>query len=319
MQTGGASLTRLRTPVLLGLVLVAAATLSLYASSYTVIMVTNILMYVILTVSWALFSAPTGYISLATAAFFGVGIYTCAVLGTQLPLPAVILLAAAASFVLAAIVGAVTLRLKGVYFAFFTFGLVELIKNALLWYEVNITGLRGRFVVASDSVTIYYVILSILVLLLLTSYLLRRSRLGLALQAIGEAEDAAAHIGINVSAVRTFVFALSAVFAGAAGAAMATRWGYVDPYIAFDYTYSFTAITMAVFGGLGTVQGPVLGAVVFAFLREMLITRFPYIYMLAMGVVLVVTILYLPQGLTQLLLMAAGPLRRIRRVRRVSA
>jgi branched-chain amino acid transport system permease protein len=310
MQTSNASWVRLRTPVLLLVLLVAAATLSLYTSTYTVIMVTNILMYVILTVSWALFSAPTGYISLATAAFFGVGIYTSAILGGQLPLPLVILTAALASFVLAALVGALTLRLKGVYFAFFTFGLVELIKHVLLWYEVNITGLRGRFVVVSDPVTIYYVILGILVLLLLTGYFIRRSRVGLALQSIGQAEDAAAHIGINVSGVKTLVFALSAVFAGAAGAAMATRWGYVDPYIAFDYLYSFTAVAMAVFGGLGTFHGPMLGAVVFAFLRELLITRFPYIYMLVLGSVLVITILYLPEGLTELA--SKVPWRRLR-------
>ncbi len=319
MQIGRASWAKLGRPLSLLLLLVAAATLSFYASSYTVIMVTNILMYVILTVSWVLFSAPTGYISLATAAFFGIGIYTCAILGSHLPLPLVILVAAAASFVLAAVVGALTLRLKGVYFAFFTFGLVELVKNALLWYEVNITGLRGRFVVSSDSTTIYYVILVILVVLLLTSYQLGRSRLGLALQAIGQAEEAASHIGINVSAVRTLVFSLSALFVGAAGAAMATRWGYVDPYIAFDYTYSFTAIAMAVFGGLGTLHGPVLGSVVFAFLRELLITRFPYIYMLVMGLVLIVTILYLPQGLVELIGMAGKPLRRLRREHRVSA
>jgi branched-chain amino acid transport system permease protein len=310
MQTSNASWVRLRTPVLLLVLLVAAATLSLYTSTYTVIMVTNILMYVILTVSWALFSAPTGYISLATAAFFGVGIYTSAILGGQLPLPLVILTAALASFVLAALVGALTLRLKGVYFAFFTFGLVELIKHVLLWYEVNITGLRGRFVVVSDPVTIYYVILGILVLLLLTGYFIRRSRVGLALQSIGQAEDAAAHIGINVSGVKTLVFALSAVFAGAAGAAMATRWGYVDPYIAFDYLYSFTAVAMAVFGGLGTFHGPILGAIVFAFLRELLITRFPYIYMLVLGSVLVITILYLPEGLTELA--SKVPWRRLR-------
>jgi branched-chain amino acid transport system permease protein len=299
-----------RTPALGLVLLVALATMSLYASTYTVMLATNILMYVILTVSWVLFSAPTGYISLATAAFFGVGVYTSAILGGQLPLPLVILTAAAASFVLAALVGALTLRLKGVYFAFFTFGLVELIKHLLLWYEVSVTGLRGRFVVVNDSTTIYYVILVILLLLLLTSYLLRRSRFGLALQSIGQGEDAAAHIGINVSVVKTIVFALSAVFVGAAGAAMATRWGYVDPYIAFDYLYSFTAVAMAVFGGLGRFQGPILGAVVFAFLRELLITRFPYIYMLVMGLVLVVTILYLPEGLIELA--SKAPWRRLR-------
>jgi branched-chain amino acid transport system permease protein len=313
MQTGRVSWVRLRTPVLGVVLLLAMGTLSLYASAYTVIMVTNILLYVILTMSWVLFSAPTGYISLATAAFFGVGIYTSAILGELLPLPLVILTAGLAGFCLAALVGALTLRLKGVYFAFFTFGLVELIKYLLLWYEVNITGVRGRFVVLVDNVTIYYFILGILVILLLMSYLIRRSRIGLALQSIGEGELAAAHTGINVSAVKTIVFALSAVPVGAAGAAMATRWTYVDPYMAFDYLYSFTAVAMAVFGGLGRFEGPILGAVVFAFLRELLITRFPYVYMLVMGSLLVVTILYLPQGLVQLA--QISPWRRLRGTR----
>ncbi len=300
MQTGKVSWLRLRTPVLLLVLLAVMATLSLYASPYTVILATNVLLYVILTMSWVLFSAPTGYVSLATAAFLGMGIYTSAILGGKLPLAVVILAAALASFALAALVGALTLRLKGVYFAFFTFGLVELIKHLLLWYEIKVTGVRGRFVVSVDNVTIYYVILGILVILLLASYLLRRSRLGLALQCIGECEDAAAHTGINVSVVKTVVFALSGVFVGAAGAAMATRWTYVDPYIAFDYMYSFTPVVMAVFGGMGQFHGPILGAVVFALLREILITRFPYYYMFVLGLVLVVTILYLPQGLVGL-------------------
>jgi branched-chain amino acid transport system permease protein len=140
--------------------------------------------------------------------------------------------------------------------------------------------------------------------------LIRRSRLGLALRSIGESEEAASHTGINVSAVKTLVFALSAVFVAGAGAAMARRWGYVDPYIAFDYLYSFTAVAMAVFGGVGRFEGPILGAVAFAFLRELLITRFPYIYMLVMGLVLVVTILFLPQGLIELATKA--PWRRLR-------
>lgn len=297
MQTGKASWLRLRTPGLLLALLVAMATLTLYASTYTVLLATNILLYVILTLSWVLFSAPTGYISLATAAFFGVGIYTSAILGEHLALPLVILTAALASFTLAALVGILTLRLKGVYFAFFTFGLVELIKHLLLWYEVNVTGVRGRWVVSADNVMIYYVMLAILLILLLTCLLIRRSRLGLAVHCVGECEEAAAHSGINTSFVKTIVFALSAVFVGAAGAAMATRWTYVDPYIAFDYMYSFTPVVMAIFGGMRRFHGPILGAVVFAILREILITRFPYLYMFILGSLLVVTILYLPDGL----------------------
>ncbi len=288
-------------PGLIFIILVLLASLSLYASTYTVILVTDILMYVILTLSWVLFSAPTGYISLAPAAFFGVGIYTSAILGSRLPLPIVILAGGLASFCLALLVGALTLRLRGVYFAMFTFGLVELIKYFLLWYEVKFTGTRGRFVVLVDNTTIYYVMLIILVLLLLATYLIRRSRFGLALQSIGQCEEAAAHIGINVNVLKTVVFAISGTFIGAAGAIMATRWTYIDPYIAFNPLFSFMPVLMAIFGGLGQLYGPVLGAAIFAYLEEILITRFPYYYMLIFGVVLIVTILYLPEGLVGLM------------------
>lgn len=291
---------RLRGPALLGLALALLASLTLYASTYTVIFVTSVLMYVVLAMSWALFSGPTGYISLAPAAFFGVGIYTSAVLGWDLPLALVILLGALLSFLVALLVGMLTLRLKGIYFVIFTIGLVELIKNVLLWYEVNMTGTRGRFVVAVDNATIYHIMLGITVLLLLTAYLIRRSRFGLALQTIGEDEEAAAHMGVNVNPLKTITFAVSATFMGAAGAIMATRWSYVDPYIAFNPLFSFMPVLMAMFGGLGQFYGPVLGAVIFAYLEETLITRFPYYYMLIFGLVLVATILYLPSGLVAL-------------------
>src|SRR5512143_3244052 len=87
-----------------------------YMSSYTVILITNILMYVVLTLSWAIFSGPTGYISLAPAAFFGVGVYASAMLSSDLPLPMVVPIGGAASFILAYLVGSLTLRLKGMYF-----------------------------------------------------------------------------------------------------------------------------------------------------------------------------------------------------------
>lgn len=289
------------TPGAVLLLLILFATLVLYASTYTVILTTSIFMYVILTLSWVIFSAPTGYISLAPAAFFGVGIYTSAILGTELPLPIVILIGGLASSCLALFVGALTLRLRGIYFSIFTLGLVELIKHLLLWYEIKFTGTRGRFVILVDNTTIYYVMFIILVVLLLTAYLIRRSKYGLALRSIGEIEDAAAHTGVNVNALKTITFAISASFMGATGAIMATRWTYVDPYIAFNLLYSFMPVLMAIFGGMSQLYGPILGAVVFAYLEELLITRFPYYYMLTFGLILLIVIFYLPDGLVGLI------------------
>ncbi|NIS82424.1 MAG: branched-chain amino acid ABC transporter permease [Anaerolineales bacterium] len=284
-------------PGLLLVILGLLSTLTLYASIYTVILIISIFMYIILTVSWTIFSAPTRYISLAPAAFFGIGIYTSATLGTELPLVLVILIGALLSSFLALLIGALTLRLRGIYFTVFTFGLVELIKNLLLWYEIKFTGTRGRFVILVDNNTIYHTMLIILVVLLITAYLIRRSKYGLALWSIGEFEDAAAHSGVNVNALKTITFAISASFMGATGAIMATRWTYVDPYIAFNALYSFMVVLMAAFGGMGQLYGPVVGAAIFAYLEEVLITKFPYHYMLAFGLILLIVILFIPDGL----------------------
>lgn len=254
-------------------------------------------MYIVMTVSWAIFSGPTGYLSLATAAFFGAGIYTAAVLGKLLPLPAVIIIGGLVSFCIALIAGAFTLRLRGVYFAIFTLGLVELIKQLLLWYEVNITGTRGRFVILVDNTTIFYIMLIIFVILIITAYLIRQSKYGMALQSIGENEEAAVHIGINVTVLKILTFAISALFIGAAGAIMATKWTYIDPYIAFNINFNFLPVLMAIFGGLGQIYGPVIGAAIFAYLEELLITQFPYHYMLFFGIILVIVILFLPDGI----------------------
>jgi branched-chain amino acid transport system permease protein len=282
-------------------ILIALATLPLYGSLYSVILITTILMFIILTVSWVMFSGPTGYLSMASAAFFGVGIYASALLlpntGPVLPLLVVVLIGGIASGLVALGVGALTLRLRGIYFAIFTFGLVILILEVLNWWEHTVSHIRGRFVMIVGNDVIFYIMLAIFVVMMITHYLIRRSKFGLAMQSIGANEEAAAHRGINVTMVKVLTFALSAFFAGAAGAIWATKLTYVDPYVAFSILFSFLPILMAIFGGMGQIYGPVIGAAIFAYLQETLQTKFPYIYMLIFGIVLIAAILYLPDGL----------------------
>jgi branched-chain amino acid transport system permease protein len=227
---------------LLFLFLILLATLPRYVPPYFVILLTTIFMYVILTVSWTIFSGPTRYISLASAAFFGVGVYTSALLGKTLPLPVVIVAGSLFSFILALCIGLLTLRLRGMYFIIFTFSITELIRHFLLWWETTMTGTVGRWVVIVDHMVVYYVMLLIFVLVLLAAHLIKRSRFGLALRSIGEQEEAATHIGINATLVKTITFAISAFFMGATGAIMATKWKYIDPRIAFDPLLSFMPV-----------------------------------------------------------------------------
>ena len=279
------------------LMFLVLATIPLYVNPYLVILLTTVLMYIALTLGWAIFSGPTRYISLASAAFFGVGAYSSAVMGQVLPLPAVIVFGGLVSMILALLMGFLTLRLRGMYFIIFTFGVSELMRHFLLWWETNMKGTVGRFVVSVDHPTVYYLMLVIFAVTLLTSFLIGRSKYGLALRSIGEHEEAALHIGIHVTWLKTVTFAVSAFFMGAAGATMATRWTYIDPSIAFNPLFSFMPVLMAIFGGIGHLYGPVLGATIFALIEEVLITRFPYYYMLFFGIILIVVILFLPKGL----------------------
>jgi branched-chain amino acid transport system permease protein len=282
------------------LFIILLAFLPVYASGYPVILFASILMFAIMTVSWTIFSGTTGYISLAVAAFFGVGVYATAILGRTFPLPLVVLIGALLSTCLAAITGAITLRLRGIYFTIFTFGLVALMQTFILWWEININHLRGRMVIVIDNTMIYYYLLGIFIVLLLTAFFIRRSKWGLALQSIGLDEEATAHIGINVTLLKIIVFCISAIFVGAAGAVMATRWSYIDPYIAFNANYSFFPVLMAIFGGTGNLYGPIIGATIFAYLEETLLSRFPYYYMLVFGLVLIAAITFLPSGIVGL-------------------
>lgn len=283
------------------LVLVLLATIPLYVGPYPVILLTGVIMYVVITLSWAIFSGPTRYISLASAAFFGVGVYASAILGQALPLPILVAAGGLISFILALFIGLLTLRLKGMYFIIFTFGISELSRHFLLWWETNFMGTVGRFVIPIGHNTVYYVMLIIFIATLLTGYLIGRSRFGMALRSIGENEDAAAHIGISLVAFKTITFAISAFFMGAAGSIMATRWTYIDPTIAFNPLFSFMPVLMSIFGGVGRLYGPVLGATIFALLEEVLTTEFPYSYMLLFGIILIAVILFLPNGLVGLI------------------
>ena len=292
-------------PGLLLFILVLLATAPLYMPPQTMPLMIEFLMFMVLTVSWVMFCGPTGYISLASAAFFGTGIYISAVLygrgGVLLPLPVVIVIGGLASSIVALLVGALTLRLRGIFFIMFTFGLLELARRLVQYYEFNVTGTRGRYIASVDADTVFYVILTIFVATMLTAYFIKHSRYGLALQSIGENEEAAAHTGINVTMVKVITFAISAFFMGTAGAIISTRWVYIDPSIAFNFNYSFMPVLMAIVGGMGQLYGPVLGTLGFVYLRHFLLSRTPDYYMLIFGLAMVFVILYLPNGLAGLI------------------
>jgi branched-chain amino acid transport system permease protein len=125
---------------------------------------------------------------------------------------------------------------------------------------------------------------------------MRRSAWGDALIAIGADEERAETLGIDTTRVKVLTFALSAAFMGAAGAAMAPRWTYLDPQV-FSPLVSFQTVIMALVGGATSVAGPVLGAAFIGLASELLLLQFRYVYMLALGLTLIAVVLFFPQGL----------------------
>lgn len=260
----------------------------------------NMLQFGVLATAWALFSGPTRYISLATTAFFGIGAYTVAVLGEVLPWPVVLASALLIGSAIAVLVGLSTLRLSGVHFVIFSFGLASLVHQLVNWYEVNITKSLGRYVfVDITQRQIYWQLLALMALVLLTGWLIRRSRLGLALRVIGEDETVARHLGINTTNAKVLLFVISASFMTLAGAVMAPRWTYIDPAIAFNANVSFQVLIMALLGGAGHLLGPLAGVIPLTLLFEFLSAKFPNHFSLLLGSVFLVIVYLLPNGLIE--------------------
>ena len=256
------------------------------------------LMYAGLAVSWSMFSGPTRYLSLATSAFFGLGAYCTAWGLGKLPWPVVILLGGVAAMVFAFLIGLVTLKLRGAYFAVITYGLGELVKHTITHIEKTYFHTVGRVMTETpSSATVYWTVLAIAALAVWTYVAFGRSRWGHALRGIGMDEERAATMGVNPMRVKLIGFCLSSWFAGALGAAMAVRWTYIDPHTVFNPFIVFQTVLISMVGGPLTVAGPLLGAVGFSLISEYLRLSLPYLYMIILGVLLIASVLYLPDGI----------------------
>lgn len=283
--------------ILVALGLAALAFLPTQLGAYGVGLLLGMTGYVVLASAWALFSGPTRYVSLATVAFFGIGAYTVAVLSEALPYWAVLLVAAGIGLCVALVVGLATLRLAGVYFVIFTFGLAELIRQLVTWYEVNVTGTLGRYIfLPITAEQIYWQLLGLAAITIAIGWFISRSRLGLALKVIGDDETVAAHTGINIAGVKLALFAVSATIITLVGAIQAPRWTYVEPSIVFNPTISFLTLIMALLGGANRLWGPALGAIPLFLLFEWLSANFPSHYSIILGLMFIAIVFVVPRG-----------------------
>jgi branched-chain amino acid transport system permease protein len=290
------------------------------ASSYMVSFLLLMFANIALATAWSFFSGATRYISLATAAFFGIGIYTLAITHVYIPIGFALLAAAAIGFLVAVVVGFSTLRLRGVYFVVFTFGLTELVHQVINTWEIKINKTATRYIFSDVSnAAIYYTLLTVALITVIGSWYVSQSRLGYALRAIGEDETVARHTGVNTTWVKVLCFALSASAMALVGATLALRYPYIDASIAFNNSWSFQVLIAALLGGASRYWGPMVGAIPLVLLSKFLAGTFPHHFSIALGLCFIVIVYFIPGGIAPLLERQWYRLRDILRARLAAA
>lgn len=279
--------------------LLLAACVPLVANGYWLSIAVTIAMFTVLATSWALFSGPTHYISLATAAFYGVGSY---LVGTgmsdyNMDFWTMVCIAPVVGALLAFVIGIATLRLSGVYFVIFTLGLAEMIRNLVSWVQNNFTGSRGLYVLTDLTETDIYLYLVLLAaVVFFAGWWINRSRLGFALRIIGNDEMVARHVGINTAMSKVILFTFTGFVAALVGALLAPRYTYIEPNGVFSPELSFIVVIMALLGGTGRLWGPIVGVIPFALLQEFINANYSNYSTLVLGLAFLVIVYFLPKG-----------------------
>jgi branched-chain amino acid transport system permease protein len=288
--------------IVVGLVFGAVAFLPLLDSGVWLSLGVELAMYTVLATAWTLFSGPTHYISLATAAFFGLGMYVIGGGVGLLPFPVLVLLAALVGAALSAIIGLATLRISGVYFVIFTLGLAEFIRQIVTWVQTTMGASSGLYVLTDvTEPMIYWQLLVLAALVYLIGWWIGRSRLGFALRIIGNDEVVAVHSGIDTARAKVLLFIISGTIASVAGAILAPRWTYIEPTLAFSPMISFLVVIMALLGGAHRLWGPLVGVIPFYLLWDLISAHFPNQTMLVMGVAFLLIVYLIPNGVVGLI------------------
>jgi branched-chain amino acid transport system permease protein len=297
----------LRNYFIYSLLLLGVAVFPFFANNFIIRFGTDILMFGVMASAWNIIGGYTGYASFGNVVFFGLGAYTTAVLMEKagLNFAAAFLGAGLGSAAFAIIIGLPVLRLRGHYFAIATLGVAEAMKA--LVQNLDITeGNSGIYLpmlnlsVRAQYYFFFYIMLATLIATLVVSYLVLHAKLGYSLIAIREDEDSANSVGINTTAAKTIAFALSGFFTGLAGSVYAYQQAFIKPDPVFTVESTLKMIVMAVFGGIGTLFGPLLGAISIEVLSEILSNYFLVAHTLFFGGLVILSIVFIPKGIADI-------------------
>jgi branched-chain amino acid transport system permease protein len=274
------------------------------ATGYGIRFMLQLFMWVALAQSWNLISGLTGYVSFGHVAFFGTGAYAAGILITThgWHWGSASLVGGVAAVILALVIGYPCLRLKGPYFAIAMLGLNEVMRVLVSYFEGLTGGGSGLSLpTLHASQQIYYAMGLAAVAVTAAAHLIITSRLGLRFMTIREDEVAAEAMGIDTARHKLLAFLLSAFVPGVVGGFFARDQGYIEPISVFPLLTTVTMIVMVLFGGKGTIWGPVLGAVALFVLQELVWARFLYLHQVLFGAIIVVVVLMMPKGILGIL------------------
>jgi branched-chain amino acid transport system permease protein len=280
------------------------AALPVLGDNYLLRLGTMFAMYAVLALSWNVIGGYAGYPSFATAAFFGLGAYTGAILqGSGMPMPIAWAAACMAAGLFAALLGFAILHLKGHYFAIASLVVAEvLLEITNSWTSLTGGGMGLNLPVLRISVDaqarlFFWSMLCLAVLTLIMNSLVASSKIGFALRCIKQNEDASSMVGINTTLYKVIAFSMSAFFVGGAGAIYASWVFYIEPPDVFHVLLSVKPIVIALLGGAGTVIGPAIGAAIFLIMEEIVWRNFLSVHSAILGVLIVILIFFMPFGI----------------------
>ncbi|MBV1703247.1 MAG: branched-chain amino acid ABC transporter permease [Hyphomicrobiales bacterium] len=297
-----------KTSIAAAIAVALLASVPLFGSDVVVQFGIDALSMATLAQAWNLMGGFTGYPSFGNSVFYGLGAYGTAIAMTKFGMPFGVGLAAgvAAATSCAALVGLPILRLRGPYFAIATLGvngaMAEIVSN------LRIAGADVGLVLplTRNDASFYELSLALLVFCTGCVAWAATSRFGMGLVAIREDEAAASTMGVNATLYKVAAFVLAAAFTAVAGGIHAYWSTFIDPASAFDSTLNVRMVIMCVFGGPGTVFGPVVGSFILSAIYEVLAAQISTAAALLFGVVIVVAVIFMPKGLADLVQQAPG-------------
>jgi len=288
-------------PVAFAAIVLAAVAFPFVAprAEYALDVLFLVVLYGAMSAGWNIIGGFAGQVSFGHAAFLGIGAYTTAIaIQHGVPLALAFAMSGALAAIFSLLIGLPCFRLSGPYFSIATIGIGEATRLiALNW--TSLTGGASGVTLSTTLpiVTQYFAALALCVVVVLVTVWIQRSRLGYALAAVRADPEAAETLGVNTTIAKTQALFISAFILGCAGSIYALHYLFISPDSVFGFSTAIALVIMPIIGGIGTVSGPLIGAVIYTAIREQLEANFQNLDLLAFGLLLMAIVLYEPKGL----------------------